>query len=43
VIQDGHTFGADEAERLKIHYAISREIAGLPVLQVRAAASPGRA
>jgi Domain of unknown function (DUF4261) len=41
VIKDGQTFGASATERLKVDHAISREIAGLPVLRVMAAASPG--
>ncbi len=43
VIKDGDTFGANEAERFKVHHEISRSIAGLPVLRVRAAASLGGA
>ena len=38
MIKDGQTFGASETERLKVQHAISREIAGLPVLRVVAAA-----
>jgi hypothetical protein len=41
VIKDGQTFGADETERLKVQHAISREIAGLPVLRVTVPASAG--
>jgi hypothetical protein len=41
VIKDGQTFGASETERLKVRHAISREIAGLPVLRVMAPVSAG--
>jgi uncharacterized protein DUF4261 len=38
VIPNGHTFGADERERLQIHHTASRRFSGLPVLLVSTAA-----
>lgn len=33
VLRDGDTLGAGESDRIRIHHAISRRVAGLPVLQ----------
>lgn len=43
VLKDGDTFGANETERFKVHHEVSRSIAGLPVLRVRAVVGPGGA
>lgn len=33
VLRDGDTLGAGESDRIRIHHAVSRRVAGLPVLQ----------
>jgi hypothetical protein len=39
VIGDGDTFGVNEAERVRVRYATSRRVAGLPVLLAEARVS----